>query len=84
MANSRKKDSGWNDFNTDYPGYSGVNALTAMVYIIFSYEGWDNANYVSYTTISDESGDVLTCRRLQGRSETAKGPSDGLVRPQFL
>lgn len=50
MANSHGKDSGWHDFNKDYPGYNGVNTLTAMISIIFSYQGWDNANYVSHTT----------------------------------
>jgi amino acid transporter len=37
---------GFKDFDKEYSGYNGVDALTAMIYIIFSYQGWDNANYV--------------------------------------
>lgn len=55
MANSRGEDSGWNDFNKEYPGYSGVDTLTAMISIIFSYQGWDNANYVSSGNVSRSS-----------------------------
>jgi hypothetical protein len=82
MANSRGKDSGWNDFDKDYPGYNGVNTLSAMIAIIYSYQGWDNANYVSYPTAA-ELRIVLIFQRSPGRSETAKELSDGLVRPQF-
>jgi hypothetical protein len=44
---SRGPNSGFNDFNKEYPGYTTKGALTALVYIFESYQGWDNANYVS-------------------------------------
>ncbi|KAF2099470.1 hypothetical protein NA57DRAFT_55435 [Rhizodiscina lignyota] len=44
---SRGSNSGFKDFNKEYPGYSNSQALTAMVYIILCYQGWDNANYVT-------------------------------------
>lgn len=58
MANSRGQNSGWNDFNEEFPGYRGFETLTAMTYILFCYQGWDNANYVS--TTKTLYGTVLT------------------------
>jgi len=72
MVASRGPNSGFNDFNEEYPGYNGVDTLTAMIYIIFSYQGWENANYVS-EIITEMLCKVLTVRRLQERSETASG-----------
>ena len=46
MANSRGPDSGFRNFNEEYPGYKGEDALNAMLAVIYSYEGWDGANYV--------------------------------------
>ena len=46
MVASRGPDSGFNDFNTKFPGFNGTDALTAMIYIILCYQGWENANYV--------------------------------------
>ncbi|KAI9709140.1 MAG: hypothetical protein M1820_003587 [Bogoriella megaspora] len=44
---SRGANFGLDDFDTEYPNYSGVNTLTAMIYIIISYEGWQNAIFVA-------------------------------------
>jgi amino acid transporter len=37
---------GYDDFKTVQPGYQGSSCLSAMIYILFSYQGWENANYV--------------------------------------
>ncbi|KAF2108836.1 amino acid permease-domain-containing protein [Lophiotrema nucula] len=55
MAASRGANSGWHDFNVEFPGYNSKEVLTAMVYIIECYQGWDNANYVS--------GEISDCKR---------------------
>ena len=47
MINSRGPDSGFRDFNEKYAGYKSVDALNAMLAVLYSYEGWDGANYVS-------------------------------------
>lgn len=46
MNASRRPDSGWKDFGVTYPGYTSSQALGAMAWIILSYQGWENANYV--------------------------------------
>jgi amino acid transporter len=46
IAASRGSDSGFNDFNVEYPGYNSKEVLTALVYVFQSFQGWDNANYV--------------------------------------
>ena len=72
MAASRGANSGWDDFNVEYPGYNSKEVLTAMVYIIECYQGWDNANYVRLhmntrssliLTLSKVSGEISDCKR---------------------
>lgn len=46
IAASRGSNSGFNDFNVEYPGYNSKEVLTALVYVFQSFQGWDNANYV--------------------------------------
>ena len=41
-----KQDSGLKNFNTQQPNPDKADMLGAMIYIILSYQGWENANYV--------------------------------------
>ena len=46
---SRNGISGLSDFGRKQEGYAGINTLSAMIYIIYSYEGWEYSNYVYHT-----------------------------------
>ena len=46
---SRNGISGLSDFGRKQEGYAGINTLSAMIYVIYSYEGWEYSNYVYYT-----------------------------------
>ena len=48
MINSRGPNSGLTDFNEKHPGYTSEDALNAMLAVIYSFEGWDGANYVCF------------------------------------
>lgn len=39
--------SGVTDFLTTQPGYTTADNFAALVYVLYSYQGWENANYVS-------------------------------------
>jgi amino acid transporter len=41
---SKKTENGWSDWGQHPIG--SKNVLAAMIYIIYSYQGWENANYV--------------------------------------
>lgn len=41
-----KNDSGMTDFHTKQEGANGKDSLAAFIYIYYSYQGWENANYV--------------------------------------
>ena len=41
-----KNGSGLPDFNTKHKGANGADSLAAFIYILYSYQGWENANYV--------------------------------------
>jgi amino acid transporter len=41
---SKKPDNGWSDWGPQ--PIESKNVLAAMIYIIYSYQGWENANYV--------------------------------------
>jgi hypothetical protein len=56
MMASRGPNSGLKDFNVDYPGYNGKDALSAMTYIILCYQAYENANYVSKSVLGLSSG----------------------------
>ena len=43
---SRQANSGTSDFNRGASTWSSIDALAAMIYIIFTYEGWEYTNYV--------------------------------------
>lgn len=51
MAASRKDGSGIGDFKTQQPGGSGINCITAMIYVIYSYQGWEHTNYASHLNV---------------------------------
>ena len=73
-ASGERENVGFEDFDKEYSGYNGVDALTAMIYIIFSYQGWDNANYVGNSRLRG-CAEVLTSkdrRRDQGLQEDAQ------------
>lgn len=38
--------SGADDWNRSRTGYSNSRTLSALIYILYSYQGWENANYV--------------------------------------
>lgn len=42
---SKQQDSGTHDFETTHSSDS-TRSLSAVVYILFAYQGWENANYV--------------------------------------
>ena len=42
-----KSGSGLLDFNEKQSGGSAIDAIAAMTYVIGTYEGWENTNYVS-------------------------------------
>ena len=44
-----KNDSGMTDFKTKHEGANGKDSLAAFIYIIYSYQGWENANYVYFS-----------------------------------
>lgn len=41
--------SGLSDFSHKQEGYTDIDALSAMIYVIHSYQGWEYSNYVCYT-----------------------------------
>jgi amino acid transporter len=45
LVASREQDSGTHDFENTYSSGS-TKTLSALVYILFAYQGWENANYV--------------------------------------
>lgn len=45
VAASSKQDSGASDFENTYSS-DPTKTLSALVYILFAYQGWENANYV--------------------------------------
>jgi amino acid transporter len=46
MAACHEPGSGLNDWGSTPPGAGGMNTLSAMIYVIFSYQGWEHTNYV--------------------------------------
>lgn len=46
MVNIKGQNSGLTDFNEKHPGYTSKDILNAMLSVIYSFEGWDGANYV--------------------------------------
>lgn len=44
---SREGVSGLNDFRHKQEGYAGIDALSAMIYVIHSYQGWEYSNYIA-------------------------------------
>ena len=48
MYDIHKDDSGVKDFNERQPGSDPVSTIAAMVYILYSYQGWEHTNYVSH------------------------------------
>ncbi|KAF2234857.1 hypothetical protein EV356DRAFT_532407 [Viridothelium virens] len=55
MIASRRSNSGFDDFDTQFSGYNGADSLTAMIYILLCYQGWDSANYIA--------GEIKDCKR---------------------
>lgn len=43
-----KNGSGLPDLNTKHEGANGADSLAAFIYILYSYQGWENANYVNF------------------------------------
>lgn len=41
------EDSGRQDFNEYHGDQNAMNGIAAMVLIMYTYQGWENANYVS-------------------------------------
>ena len=81
MVNCRGPDSGLHNFDEKHSGYKGADALNAMLAIIYSYEGWDGANYVMSAFPSMQLTTEL--RRSLGRSRTTKRRYGGLPLPRF-
>jgi amino acid transporter len=50
VAARNKKPSGKSGFDTVYAGGNKGDSLAALVYILYSYQGWENANYVCSAT----------------------------------
>jgi len=46
---AHKEGSGLKDFTQKHDSGSGINSLAALVLILYSYQGWENANYVRRT-----------------------------------
>ncbi len=46
-AARHKQDSGANDWYEVKAQKSGVDTLSALIYVFYSYQGWENANYVA-------------------------------------
>jgi hypothetical protein len=44
---AKKEGSGLHDFTEVHGASESANGLAAMVFIFYSYQGWENANYVS-------------------------------------
>jgi amino acid transporter len=47
VKSARKEGSGLDDFTQTHGASDSANGLAAMVLIFYSYQGWENANYVS-------------------------------------
>lgn len=48
MAACHEPGSGLKDWGSTPPGAGGMNTLSAMIYVIFSYQGWEHTNYVGF------------------------------------
>ena len=44
---SRKEGSGLSDFRHILGKHASVDSIAALVLILYAYQGWENANYVS-------------------------------------
>lgn len=71
IVHACKDGSGLGDFNETHSGGSTINTISAMTYVLFTYEGWENTNYVSQipTPISQGAAEPF---RLLERSEPPK------------
>lgn len=77
---SQKEVSGLSDFGQKQEGYAGINTLSAMVYVIYSYEGWEYTNYVCYTS-GRGVWELLTTRQIAGE---IKAPQETLRKAMWL
>lgn len=68
---SREGVSGLNDFRQKQEGYTGIDALSAMIYVIHSYQGWEYSNYVCYT-LGQGTWDLLTTCQIAGEFKAPK------------
>jgi amino acid transporter len=46
MAACQKPESGLKDWGSTSHGVGGLKTLSAMIYVIYSYQGWEHTNYV--------------------------------------
>ena len=79
MVNSRGPDSGLRDFSEKHSGYTSKNALNAILAVIYSYEGWDGANYVCYGSRGHKT--TTDAHRSLERSKTIRRPLSGPPSP---
>lgn len=71
-----KEGSGLADFYDNHGVRHPTDGLAAMVLILYSYQGWENANYVCLPTyLSRKYFRLLTRHRLLVRSELQRGHS---------
>lgn len=63
---ARQPHSGLDDFHEKQPGGNITSTLAAMVYILYSYQGWEHTNYVSFPSIICDKPDWS---RLRERSK---------------
>jgi amino acid transporter len=46
-AFSKRPDTGLTDFSESHPSRGGFESLSAMIYVTFTFQGWEHTNYVS-------------------------------------
>lgn len=50
MASISHREAARADFNHRYPDFNPTDCLSAMIYVFYSFEGWEDTNYVSVPT----------------------------------
>jgi hypothetical protein len=72
MAACHEPGSGLKDWGSTPPGAGGMNTLSAMIYVIFSYQGWEHTNYVSLLSPKSTLNQLITLR-LPEKSKSPNG-----------
>lgn len=67
-----REHSGTKDFSTKQPDASVVDTLSALVYILYSYQGWEHTNYVYLPQTINKDGPLPDLEQIAGEIKAPK------------